>query len=242
MKKLSLMMGVAGLALASLAAVNDTLISFSTPGPDTYLDGTTVRDGECYALVWSADGVFEGMKADGTAVDANDRVVLVAPVAKGGRCPDLVYQVDAAVANSTLKGGRYGVYLLDTRRTVAGETVVGLNPETGALDYVKSYASATEPVAAAGGFASAASAKPVDGAAVAAYVEVPRPVVAIEVKAAVIRLTVTGMSPVADYWVEKGTDLANVSEKVADVPAEGVVDVEKTDAAAFFQVRGGIKK
>lgn len=241
MKKLTLMMGVAGLALASLAAVNDTLISFSTPGPDTYLDGTTVRDGECYALVWSQDGVFEGVKDDGTAVDANDRVVLVAPVAKGGRCPDLVYQVAAATAEA-LKGGRYGVYLLDTRRTVAGETVVGLNPETGKLDYVKSYASATEPIAATDGIASAAASKAVDGAAVAEYVEVAKPVVAIEVKSAVIRLTVTGMSPVADYWVEKGTDLQNVSEKVADVPADGVVDVEKTDAAAFFQVKGGIKK
>lgn len=241
MKKLTLMMGVAGLALASLAAVNDTLISFSTPGPDTYLDGTTVRDGECYALVWSQDGVFEGVKDDGTAVDANDRVVLVAPVAKDGRCPDLVYQVAAATAEA-LKGGRYGVYLLDTRRTVAGETVVGLNPKTGKLDYVKSYASATEPIAATDGIASAAAAKAVDGAAVAEYVEVAKPVVAIEVKSAVIRLTVTGMSPVADYWVEKGTDLQNVSEKIADVPADGVVDVEKTDAAAFFQVKGGIKK
>lgn len=241
MKKLTLMMGVAGLALASLAAVNDTLISFSTPGPDTYRDGTTVRDGECYALVWSQDGVFEGVKDDGTAVDANDRVVLVAPVAKGGRCPDLVYQVAAATAEA-LKGGRYGVYLLDTRRTVAGETVVGLNPETGKLDYVKSYASATEPIAATDGIASAAAAKAVDGAAVAEYVEVAKPMVAIEVKSAVIRLTVTGMSPVADYWVEKGTDLQNVSEKIADVPADGVVDVKKTDAAAFFQVKGGIKK
>ena len=241
MKKLTLMMGVAGLALASLAAVNDTLISFSTPGPDTYLDGTTVQDGECYALVWSQDGVFEGAKADGTAVDANDLVVLVAPVAKGGRCPDLVYQVAAATAEA-LKGGCYGVYLLDTRRTVAGETVVGLNPETGKLDYVKSYASATDPIAATDGIASAAAAKAVDGAAVAEYVEVAKPVVAIEVKSAVIRLTVTGMSPVADYWVEKGTDLQNVSEKIADVPADGVVDVKKTDAAAFFQVKGGIKK
>ena len=241
MKKLTLTMAVAGLALASLTAVNDTLISFSTPGPDTYLDGTTVQDGECYALAWSQDGMFEGGKADGTAVDANDRVVLVAPVAKGGRCPDLVYQVAAATAEA-LKGGRYGVYLLDTRRTVAGETVVGLNPETGKLDYVKSYASATDPIAATDGIASAAAAKAVDGAAVAEYVEVAKPGVAIEVKSAVIRLTVTGMSPVADYWVEKGTSLQNVSEKIADVPADGVVDVEKTDAAAFFQVKGGIKK
>ncbi|MDO5318165.1 MAG: hypothetical protein Q4G65_06010 [bacterium] len=240
MKKL-MMLGVAGVALASLAAVNDTLISFSTPGTDTYIDGTAVQDGECYALVWSADGVFEGIKADGTAIDANDRVVLVAPVAKDGKCPDLVYQVDAAKAKE-MEGGQYGVYLLDTRRVVAGETKVGLNPETGKLDYVKSYATATDAIAAADGIASAAATKAVDGAAVAAYVEVPKPMVAIEVKNATIKLTVTGMSPVADYWIEKGTEIQKVSEKVADVPADGVVEVEKTGAAAFFQVKGGIKQ
>ena len=241
MKKLMTVFGAAGLALASFAAVNDTLISFSTPGTDTYIDGTAVQDGECYALVWSADGVFEGIKADGTAIDANDKVVLVAPVAKDGKCPSLVYQVDAAKA-AELEGGQYGVYLLDTRRVVAGTMVVGLNPETGKLDYVKSYATATEPLAAADGIASAAATKAVDGAAVAAYVEVPKPVVAIEVKNATIKLTVTGMSPVADYWVEKGTEIQKVSEKIVDVPADGVVEVEKSDAAAFFRVKGGIKK
>ena len=242
MKKLMMTVGVAGLAWASFAAVNDTLISFSTPGPDTYLDGTTVQDGECYALVWSADGVFEGVKADGTAVDPNDRVVLVAATAKNGRCPNMIYQIDADEAKA-LAGGQYGVYLLDTRRTVNGATTVGLNKETGALDYVKSYAAATDGVdATTGAIASAAAAKAVDGAATAAYVEVAPPVVAIEVKAATIRLTVTGMSPVADYWVVKGTDLKNVSEKIADVPENGVVDVEKTSDAAFFQVKGGIKK
>lgn len=242
MKKLTMSFGVAGLALASLAAVNDTLISFSTPGPDTYIDGATVQDGECYALVWSADGVFEGIKDDGTAVDANDQVVLVAPVAKDGKCPNLVYQVDADLA-AKLEGGQYGVYLLDTRRTVAGETVVGLNAD-GKLDYVKSYATATDTIAApaSGSIAAAAATKAVDGAAVAAYVEVPKPVVAIEVKTATIKLSVSAMSPVANYWVEKGTDLKNVSEKVADVPADGVVEVSKAEAAAFFQVKGGIKK
>ena len=241
MKKL-MMVGVAGLAMVSLAAVTDTLITFSTPGPDTYKDGTVVQDGECYALVWSADGVFEGVKADGTPVDANDQVVLVAPVAKDGKCPELVYQVDAAKAKA-LAGGQYGVYLLDTRRTVAGETTVGLGDD-GRLSLVTSYASASDTGVVAGeaGIASAAATKAVDGAAVAAYVEVPKPIVAIEVKTATIRLTVSGMLPIATYWVEKGTDLANVSEKIADVPADGAVEVEKKDAAAFFQVKGGIKK
>ena len=82
MKRLLTVFGVAGLAMASFAAVNDTLISFSTPGVDTYADGTAVRDGECYALVWSADGVFEGLDVNGRPLDAADAVVLVAPVAR----------------------------------------------------------------------------------------------------------------------------------------------------------------
>ena len=49
-----------------------------------------------------------------------------------------------------------------------------------------------------------------------------------------------GMNPFADYWVQKGTDLKDVSEKVADVPADGVVVLPKTDAAAFFKVKGGL--
>ena len=241
MKKLMTVFGAAGLAMASLAAVNDALISFSTPGPDTYKDGTVVQDGECYVLVWSADGVFEGVKADGTPVDAKDQVVLVAPVAKGGKCPALVYEVDAAKAKE-LEGGQYGVYLLDTRRPVAGETKVGLDDD-GKLSFVNSFATAADDTVAAGtgAIASAASTKGVDGAAVAAYTELPAPNVAIEVQNATIKLTVTGMLPVGTYWVSKGTDVKKLDEKVADVPADGLVELPKTDGAAFFKVTGGRK-
>lgn len=221
MKRLLTVFGAAGLAMASLAAVNDTLISFSTPGVDTYADGTAVRDGECYALVWSADGVFEGLDVNGRPLDAADAVVLVAPVAKDGRCPDMVYQVDAARA-AAFAGGQYGVYLLDTRRTDAatGEVKVGL--EDGKLVFVRTSAAAT------------------DGLAATVYTEIEPPVVAIKVDAAVITLTVSGMNPFADYWVQKGTDLKDVSEKVADVPADGVVALPKSDDAAFFKVTGGL--
>ena len=226
MKSLLTVFGVAGLAMASLAAVNDTLISFSTPGVDTYADGTTVCDGECYALVWSVDGVFEGLDVNGRPLDAHDEVVLVAPVAKGGRCPDLIYQVDAARA-AKFAGGQYGVYLLDTRRTDAatGKTTVGL--EDGKLVFVRTSA-------------TAAAASAVGGAASTVYTEIEPPVVAIKIDAAVITLTVSGMNPFADYWVQKGTDLRDISEKVADVPADGVVELEKTEDAAFFKVKGGL--
>lgn len=241
MKKLLMVLGIAGLSFAAVGAVNDTLITFSTPGPDTYKDGTVVQDGECYALVWSADGVFEGVKADGTPVDANDQVVLVASVAKDGKCPPLVYQVDAEKAKS-LAGGVYGVYLLDTRRPVQGKTVVGLDETTKKLTFVNSFAAASDTgIAGDGAVASSTASAPIDGAAVAEYTELPAPNVAIEVKNATIKLTVTGMFPNADYWVLKGTDLKKLDAKVANVPADGKVELPKSDDAAFFKVKGGRK-
>ena len=51
MKKLMTMIGAVGLAFAATAAIDDALLTFSTVGPDKYSDGTTVLDGECYALV-----------------------------------------------------------------------------------------------------------------------------------------------------------------------------------------------
>ncbi len=98
---------------------DDTLISFSTKGPDLYSDGTVVADGEVYALVWSKDGVFEGFSADGKPLDPKDKVVLAAPLAKGGRCPSVLFQVSAnSIPESSY--GRYAVYLFDTRVAVDG--------------------------------------------------------------------------------------------------------------------------
>ena len=112
MKKVFLMVAAIGLAAASFADMNDALLSFATQGPDKYADGTTVIDGECYALVWTANGAtFGGFNADGTLVSATDRIVLAAPLAKGGKCPQTLFQINAAVADE-LKDGTYAVYLL----------------------------------------------------------------------------------------------------------------------------------
>lgn len=106
-------------ALAALAGLQmlkgeeDLAVMFSTKGPDRYMDGTTVMDGECYALVWSKDGTFEGFSADGTAVDPDDRIVRVGAAAENGRCHAL-FQLDAAEA-ADLSTGVFAVYLLDTR-------------------------------------------------------------------------------------------------------------------------------
>ena len=77
-------------------------------------------DGECYALVWSQDGRFEGFTADGAPIDANDRVVNIGSVARNGRCK-AAFEVKASLA-SELSKGVYAVYVLDTRVTENGVT------------------------------------------------------------------------------------------------------------------------
>ena len=107
---------VAGLCAGTLlAGMDNVVIQFSTVGPDKYADGATVMDGECYALVWTPTGSdFQGIKADGTAA-GDSKVVLKAPFAKNGCCPNIQFQVDEGYAAEHYKGGTWGVYLLDTR-------------------------------------------------------------------------------------------------------------------------------
>jgi len=99
----------------AFAGMEDQVLRFSTPGPDRYADGSVVRDGECYALVWSPAGkAFSGFNADGTPVSSSDRVVLAGALAQGGRCRDAIFQIPAA-EYSELKGGEWAVCLVDTR-------------------------------------------------------------------------------------------------------------------------------
>ena len=106
---------------AFAGGADDVLVTFSTSGdePDRYADGKIVMDGECYALVWSSDGVFEGLRADGTPIDPQDKVVLAAAVAKDGHCPEVVFQIGADEA-AEMASGQYGVLLLDTRVNEGG--------------------------------------------------------------------------------------------------------------------------
>lgn len=135
--------------LAFAASLNDARLSFSTQGPDRYADGTTVLDGECYALVWSKDGTFDGFSADGTCLDENDRVILTAPVARDGRCPPVLFQIPAQTFES-LKGGRYAVYLLDTRLADADGHVTPRGTTAGSATLVNGYGACAADVALAG--------------------------------------------------------------------------------------------
>lgn len=108
------------LAAVSIAAVSavfadaaNTLVTFSTVGVDYYADGkTAVVDGEWYALVWSPREVFGGLTSAGQPAVEGDRLLLAAPLASGGRCPTVVFQLDSKTAPVD---GNYFVILLDTR-------------------------------------------------------------------------------------------------------------------------------
>ena len=122
-------------ALSASAAVNDLRLTFYTKGPDTYKDGTPVKDGEFYALVWVAkDAAFRGFNADGTLVakEGNELIAAV-PFAENGHlafCAKLI----AAADMRRYEGGAFELVMLDTRNadgTVSAAKRVG---ETGAWE------------------------------------------------------------------------------------------------------------
>lgn len=244
MKKLMTMVGAVGLAFAATAGIDDALLAFSTVGPDKYADGTDVLAGECYALVWSADGQFDGLKADGTTVDPADKVVLVAPVAKQGEtgtyCPSILYQVDQAFADAH-KNGQYAVYILDTRVKAAdGTWAVGGVDENGALKTVNGYDAVSEGTTAASDSRKTVATTATGGASVATFAQVDAPVItAIKPNGAKITISTSGLSPVVNYKVVTGTELDKVSTEIsATADEKGDFTFDKPENGKFFKVIG----
>ena len=242
MKKTLISTVAAMMAGVALAAANDTLITFSTKGPDTYADGTTVLDKECYALVWDT-GAF-AVAADGSATGGE--IVLTAPVARKGRCPKVLFEVDAKdVAEKYTTGGSWKVYLLDTRRF--GENGVTLAPLKGGKPTVVNAAAAVTKskvsvssgapnavVVDAGTRAATESALPED---------VPQPVIAgIELVGDQVFVTVENTVPYVAYDLAAGERPEAIAERV-NRPRHGgtdgtviLVSPIKEDGA-FFKVR-----
>jgi len=114
-------------SVAAGVSEDATVLTIGTAGPDSYADGTTVLDGECYALVWRAPGrAFAGFRSDGSPVEsAYAKVLCLAPLASGGKCPETTFVVDSRVLAACGTGGTFGLYLLDSRRWDSGEATVG---------------------------------------------------------------------------------------------------------------------
>jgi len=127
---------VAATTSCALADAANVLVSFSTTA-DKYADNTAVADGEWYALCWSSDGNFEGLNLDLSPIDANDLVIMKAPLAKGGRCPYTVFQIDSQSPNCK-RTGIYSVVMLDTR-DAAGKPATSLPTAVNAAAVSKEY-------------------------------------------------------------------------------------------------------
>lgn len=241
MKKLMTLVAALGLAVAGFAAVNDAILTFSTPGPDTYADGVQVLDGERYALVWTQKGAaFAGLNADGTPVAETDKVILVGSLAKDGRCPTTVFQIPAATADA-LVGGTYGVYLLDTRVKAAdGSATLAATGADGKPVVVNALtaAGASMPAVSAGQPTATVAATAVGGAAVMAETIIDTPkITGLKVEGAKIQVTVAGMSPVATYKVYTGSQPGRLETEVAAEAKDGTFTFDKPEGQ-FFKIIG----
>ena len=233
------------LAGAVYAAANDTLITFSTKGPDTYADGTQVLDKECYALVWDAAGEPFSVAADGSATGGD--IVLVAPVARKGRCPTVMFEVNASlVAAKYTTGGDWKVYLLDTRRY--GEKGVALAPLANGRPTLVNAAGVVGDAAisvaagapntvsvATGTAAGAATALPADAGDVK-----PR-ISDISVNGELVYVTVENTRPYLAYDLTEGGSPDEVSESVNNPRTGGedgtvVLVAPAKEGGAFFRV------
>lgn len=226
---------IALMASFAFADANDKLITFSTVA-DKYADGTTVVDGEWYALVWIKSGAtFDGLTTRMQAVNPDtNEVVLAAPLAKDGRCPPVLFEVDSAKVTE-LGAGTYKVFMLDTRN-VSGTPaepdedgcpkLVNAMAETDAAVSTGTYnvvlgSSVSEPFAETN----------TDG------IEAPT-ITAFEVVGANVKITVSGMVPSVNYAIRKGATIEGITTTNIKMGAEKndvEILLEKGDAN-FFSV------
>lgn len=232
-KKIFTLAAVSTMASFAFADAANTLITFSTPGPDTYADGATVKDGEIYALVWSSDGNFNGFTAEGEAADANDKVIFKAPLAKDGHCGLTLFQIDSKVAP---QGGEYAVYLLDTRAGSGLVTGAALAKTFAGTSGTKNIASADvdNTVDAEGNTVALKS----GSAALAGDTTKIAPVITgFKVEGATVKITVSNILPGLVYEVKGGLD--GKADLEGTTAAQVGADVEFTvpaNAANFFKV------
>ncbi len=230
---------IAALAALVSAAVfagqNDLLITFSTPGPDKYADGSVVLDGESYALVWTPNAGGDSL------------TVLLAPFAKGGKCQPTLFSIDESNV-SKYDDGTWSVYLLDTRdfendatgNTMTKATLADVNAGKG----YNAKAKVVDGIVTTGTFNSAPSVPAVaagDFDLESAGVPSPK-VTGIQVLDDNVAVTVSNTVPFVGYTLQAGDDAFNFSVPDGASSANGKAGADimlvtpKKDGAQFFKV------
>ena len=241
------------ISACAFGSLQDKLARFSTPGPDRYADGSIVRDGECYALVWSPPGTaFAGFNADGTPVSSNDRVVLAGALAQDGKCRDAVFQIPAK-EYAALAGGEWAVCLVDTRN-LAGVPTGTQNGKPVRVNRwgivscgvnITDAASARPRLAAAapGGTRSVASAARANNLSAVPPNLAPPQITAIEVADGEVWLGVDGTVPYLDYTIISGETPNNLKPDYFAEVVEGngrseiAIGTPESPKRRFFKVK-----
>lgn len=231
-------------AAAAFGAADDMLISFSTPGIDKYADGSRVKTGESYALIWTAKGAtFGGLTAKCEPVADTDKIVMVAPLAKRGRCPLTVVEI-AAEESKQYADGTFSLYLLDTRTK-------GADGKVKAASYVDGFPKVVNSIGRTDADGSGVQVgdramntmygtSAVQLGEVGVYTEIGNPqITAIKVEGAKIRLEVKDMSEAADYFVVPGVTPGKFSPAMnVTADKDGFTFDKPKDPATFYKVIG----
>lgn len=235
---------VAAVAVGAFADAANTLISFSTTGPDEYADDKPVLDGEWYALVWSADGKFDGITADCKAADPNDAVVIVAPLAKGGKCPFTVFQIDSKSPNCK-SSGTYAVYLLDTRNAEKTAVAASKGGKPASVNGVQVNENFTAASALAGSVESKGAVAGAWDESGVANLKQPK-ITAFKVNGAKVEITVSDLEPSVKYNVLMGPTVDKLETYALETPKTDVesanFEINTADSRFFKVVREPLVK
>ncbi len=236
-----LMTILAAVAIPAMAGQDNILATFSTKGPDCYADGTVVKDGECYALVWThTNAVFQGITVDGKAVGSQDenRVLCIAPLAKDGHCREVVVEVNKVLADLYAGSGSFSLHLLDTRKAADGTpggVDAGVNGFGAAQEFTLSASEQFQSVTATNAALVAT--------ATVLPASIPQPKIkSIEVKDGIVRLTVERTSKMVRYGVSSGTTPEALASDPDFAPQDGddagdiVIEAPAKGTSGFFSV------
>ena len=220
---------------AALANQDDAIITFSTTA-DYYADGTAVKDGEFYALCWSADNAFDGITAQGTAVNAAEKVLAKIPLAKDGHCPTTVFEV----SSDYVSGGYFFVYLLDTRdasgEPAASSAALATSGVNGSTVVVSAAAAGNGTIVSKTDVATSTD------YAVTDVADVPNPTVEkFTIVGDMAKIEVGNLVPYVKYNVKKGATVDQI-ETLGGKPLQGEAGgvtfvIDKKDANFFKVVR-----
>ena len=207
-------------SVSAFAGAGDLLVTFSTPGWDTYADGMPVCSNETYGLFYT----------DSAGVQ-NPTPVLTYRTKAAGRCTPVMFVIDESKAGN-YRDGTLEVYLLDTR-TNDGTSMGAPKGIVDGEPIVKSKtASATVSVTSGEMFNGGDSSD-------AVAFDIPQPVITgIEFDGDYVQLGVKGLVPCVGYKLQSGTDTTNITTPKGDIEfkSETTISVLKTSSGQFFKV------